>query len=428
MSLVLIVAPFVLLLLGIPVYLILFTTSLIALSVSPTPMNEIIQTATFGSLDSFPLLAVPFFIFAGEVMGQGGIAKRLVAWVVTLIGGVRGSLAITTIASSEIFGAMSGSSVGCVAAVGRLLYPALQKEVYSKQFAVSLIASSGAIAVIIPPSIPLIIYGATAQQPITTLFIAGLIPAALVGLLAASYVIVRSKKRPAHLAGTAGFDIRAAWSATKEASWALGVPLVVFGGIYGGIFTPTEAAGVAAVYAILVSVFIYRDINFRDLWKIAQSSTELIAQIMIIVAGAGLYSWFLTTSGMPQALVSYIEALHLGVVGTLLLFNCLLLVVGSFLEPPAAILILTPLFMPVVTALGVNPIHFGIIIAVNLSIGMYTPPFGLNLFASQSLFDVPLSQIYKGVVPFLAINILALMLITYVPAISLLLVRGQPTP
>ena len=422
MNAVLIIAPFALLIVGIPVYLILFTTSLIALLVAPGSMTEIIQTATFGGLDSFPLLAVPFFIFAGEVMGRGGIAKRLVIWVVALIGGVRGSLALTTIASSELFGAMSGSSVGCVAAVGRLLYPALQKEGYSKPFAVSLIASSGAIAVIIPPSIPLIIYGATAQQPITTLFIAGLIPAALVGLFAATYVVFRSAKGRPREAVSAAIKFKSAWSATTDALWALGVPVVVFGGIYGGIFTPTEAAGVAAVYAILVSVFVYRDISFRDIWKIAQSSTELIAQIMIIVAGAGLYSWFLTTSGMPQTLVSSIEALHLGATATLLLFNCLLLVVGSFLEPPAAILILTPLFMPVITTLGVNPIHFGIIIAVNLSIGMYTPPFGLNLFASQSLFDVPLAQIYRGVLPFLAINIVALLLITYVPALSLLLV------
>ena len=422
MNTVLIVAPFVLLIVGIPVYLILFTTSLIALLVAPGSMTEIIQTATFGGLDSFPLLAVPFFIFAGEVMGQGGIAKRLVTWVVALIGGVRGSLALTTIASSELFGAMSGSSVGCVAAVGRLLYPALQKEGYSKPFAVSLIASSGAIAVIIPPSIPLIIYGATAQQPITTLFIAGLIPAALVGLFAATYVVIRSASKPRE-AVSAAIKFKSAWSATKDALWALGVPVVVFGGIYGGIFTPTEAAGVAAIYAILISVFIYRDISFRDIWKIAQSSTELIAQIMIIVAGAGLYSWFLTTSGMPQTLVSSIEALHLGATATLLLFNCLLLIVGSFLEPPAAILILTPLFTPVITALGVDPIHFGIIIAVNLSIGMYTPPFGLNLFASQSLFDVPLAQIYRGVLPFLAINVVALLLITYVPALSLLLVK-----
>jgi C4-dicarboxylate transporter, DctM subunit len=416
----LLLLPFLLLFIGLPIYVILLATSLVALPISGVSM-DVIQTTIFGSLDSFPLLAIPFFVLAGEIMGRGGIARRLVAWVVAIIGGVPGCLALTTIASSELFGAMSGSAVGCVAAVGRLLLPALRDEGYGDRFSVSLIASSGAIAVIIPPSIPLIIYGAVGQQPITKLFLAGLLPAILVGVLDGSYVVWRARREmiPLH--------DRVRWSnavrATREAFWALLTPAVIFGGIYGGICTPTEAAGIAVVYATLVSRFIYRDVTWRQLAQIASDSGLLVGQIMIIVVAAGVYSWFLTTSGLPQLVIGAIRDWQLGSVQTLLVFNALLLVVGSFLEPPAAILILTPLFMPVITTLGIDPIHFGIIIAVNLSLGMYMPPFGLNLFASHSLFDVPLGMLYRGVLPFLAVNLVALAIITYVPAISLFLPR-----
>jgi C4-dicarboxylate transporter DctM subunit len=307
-----------------------------------------------------------------------------------------------------------------VAAVGRLLLPALREGGYGDRFSVSLIASSGAIAVIIPPSIPLIIYGAVAQQPITKLFLAGLIPAILVGILDGAYVVWRAKREgiPMHT-HTSWAN---AWAATREGFWALLTPALIFGGIYGGIFTPTEAAGVAVVYATIVSRYVYRDVTWRDLWVIAGDSALLVGQIMIIVVAAGVYSWFLTTSGLPQMVVATIQGWQLGQTQTLVVFNLLLLVVGSFLEPPAAILILTPLFMPVVTALGVNPIHFGIIVAVNLSLGMYMPPFGLNLFASHSLFGVKLGTLYRGVIPFLAINMVALALITYVPWFSLFLI------
>ncbi len=419
MTILLLAMPFILLFFGLPIYIVLLLTSLLVLAVSGVSV-EIIQTTIFGSLDSFPLLAIPFFVLAGEIMGRGGIARRLVAWVVSIIGGVPGCLALTTIASSELFGAMSGSAVGCVAAVGRLLLPALREGGYQDRFAVSLIASSGAIAVIIPPSIPLIIYGAVAQQPITKLFLAGVIPAILVGALDGAYVIYRARREgiPQHPRAR----LRNIAVATKQAIWALFTPMLIFGGIYGGIFTPTEAAGVAVVYATLVSRFIYRDVTWRDLWTITGDSALLVGQIMIIVVAAGVYSWFLTTSGLPQMIVGAIQGWQLGRTETLMVFNLLLLVIGSFLEPPAAILILTPLFMPVVNALGVSPIHFGIIVAVNLSIGMYMPPFGLNLFASHSLFNTRLSVLYRGVIPFLAINLVALAVITYVPWFSLFLI------
>jgi C4-dicarboxylate transporter, DctM subunit len=414
-----ILVPFVLLFVGFPIYLILFITALIALSFILGGSPTIVQTTIFGSLDSFPLLAIPFFIFAGEIMGRGGIAKRIIVWVISIVGGVRGSLALTTIASSELFGAMSGSAVGTVAAVGRLLLPALRENGYDERFAVSLIAASGAIAVVIPPSIPLIIYGVVAQQPVTVLFLAGIIPALLIGLIDAAYVLWYARKTG--VPTTARQRISDILKSTRDAAWALGTPVVIFGGIYGGIFTPTEAAGVAVVYAFAVSMFIYKDIGWPELWQITMASAKLIAQIMIIVSAAGLYSWTLTTSGIPQQVVALVTGAHIGLYGTLVIFNLVLLFVGSFLEPPAAILVLTPVFLPVVTALGMSPIHFGIVVAVNLSVGMYMPPFGLNLFASHSLFGAPLSSIYRGVIPFLIINLVALIVITYVPQISLLL-------
>ena len=327
---------------------------------------------------------------------------------------------MTTIVSSELFGAMSHTAVGTVAAVGRLVYPALKSGGYGDRFTVSLIASSGAIAVVIPPSIAMILYSMSAQQSAITLFTAGILPSVLIGLVDAAYVILYSRTRKVAVGEKASWA--RIWAATKEAGWALGTPVVIFGGIYGGIFTPTEAAGVAAVYSIVVTMFIYRDIGWRDLWRITVDAVFLISQILIIVTAAGIYSWLLTTSGIPQSIVETINAAHLSLWQTLLMINLGLLMVGSFLEPPAAIMILTPLLLPMVEAAGVNPIHFGIIMAVNLSIGMYTPPFGLNLFASQAIFSQPLAVIYRGVLPFVLINFATLMVISYVPAISLALV------
>jgi C4-dicarboxylate transporter DctM subunit len=213
------------------------------------------------------------------------------------------------------------------------------------------------------------------------------------------------------------------WKTSKDASWAVGSLAVIFGGIYGGVFTPTEAAGVAVVYSLLVTIFVYREVDLAGLWRILMASAYLISQILLIVTSAGIYSWLLTTSGIPQQIVASISALDMPRWELLLILNMGLLLAGSFLEPPAAILILTPLLLPIVRNVGVNPIHFGIIVAVNLSLGMYTPPFGLNLFSSQAIFNAPLSRIYLGVLPFLVVNFIALMIITYVPEISLVLVK-----
>jgi C4-dicarboxylate transporter, DctM subunit len=414
-ALIYLVLPAVLLVLGLPIFLTLFVTCIVILLVAGLPTGGI-QIYMFGSLDNFPLLAIPFFVLAGEIMAQGGVARRIVVWVISVIGGVRGSLAVTTVAASELFGAMTHTAVGTVVAVGRMTYPSLRESGYDERFAAGLIASSGAIAVVIPPSIAMIIYSMVAQQSAIALFTAGILPSLLIGLVDTLYVMAyaRFKNVPAN----PRTSWAAIWASTKDASWSLGTIIVIFGGIYGGIFTPTEAAGVAVIYSLFVTMVVYREVNFTDLWRIVTSAVGLIAQIMIIVTAAGIYASLLTTSGIPQQIVANINGLHLPAWAMLLCLNIILLAMGSFLEPPAAILILTPLLLPIVQAAGVHPIHFGIIMAVNLSIGMYTPPFGLNLFASQAVFETPLGTVYRGVLPFVLLNFVTLLVITYVPAIS----------
>jgi C4-dicarboxylate transporter, DctM subunit len=413
------VLPAILLVLGLPIFLVLLVTCLVVVLFITDVPTPAVQTFLFSSLDNFPLLAVPFFVLAGDIMAQGGIARRVVVWVMALIGGVRGSLAVTTVAASELFGAMAHTAVGTVVAVGRMIYPSLREGGYSEKFSVGLIASSGAIAVVIPPSIAMILYSLSAQQSAIALFTAGILPSLLIGVVDAIYVLIYARIKWIPLTDKARWVT--IWETTKEASWSIGTVVVIFGGIYGGIFTPTEAAGVAVIYSLFVTMVVHREIGLRELWRIIQSSVFLIAQILMIVTAAGLYSWLLTTSGMPQQIVAEIHALQLPTWALLLSINVVLLIMGSFLEPPAAILILTPLMLPLVQSVGVDPIHFGIIMAVNLSIGMYTPPFGLNLFATQAVFQTPLGNIYRGVLPFLAINFATLMVITYVPSISMVL-------
>jgi C4-dicarboxylate transporter DctM subunit len=413
--------PLILLMIGFPIFLILLVTSIIAvLTIADVP-TEAIQTYMFGSLDNFPLLAVPFFVLAGEIMAQGGIARRIISMVMAIVGGVRGSLAVTTVAASELFGAMSHTAVGTVVAMGRMIYPSLKENGYGDRFAVGLIASSGAIAVVIPPSIAMILYAISAEQSAVLLFTAGILPSLLIGIIDAAYVMSYARVKGVPLGARARWET--IWKTTKEAGWSIGSLGVIFGGIYGGVFTPTEAAGVAVVYSLFVTMFIHREVDLAGVWRILMASAFLISQILLIVTSAGIYSWLLTTSGIPQQIVASINAMHMPRWELLLILNVGLLLAGSFLESPAAILILTPLLLPIVRGVGVDPIHFGIIVAVNLSLGMYTPPFGLNLFTSQAIFDTPLGRIYLGALPFLLVNFVALMIITYVPAISMVLIR-----
>ena len=406
-----------LMILGLPVALSMAVASLLYILATGVVPDVIVAQRMIAGVESFPLLAVPLFVFAGEIMGRGGIARRLVEWVLSVVGGVRGSLALATIASAELFGSMSGSSVGCVAAIGRLMIPELTRRGYTAVFSGSLIASCGAIATIIPPSITMIIYGVAAQQSVPKLFLAGIVPGILIGILVSIYLLIYARINLVPLTDPLRWEN--VWRSTVDAAWSLFAPVVILGGIYGGIFTPTEAAGIACIYAIVIARYVYREMTWLELWHTAIDSARIIAQILVIVSAAGAYSWVVTTSGFPGLLVDTIASFKVDTWLLLLIINVVLLFVGTVLEPPAAILILTPLLVPLVMQAGVDQIHFGIIFTVNLAVGMFIPPFGLNLFATHALFGIPLGRLYRGVLPFIAIYLVALALITYIPAITL---------
>ena len=415
------IVPVILLVLGFPIFVILLATAAIILIIfAPVPPMAL-HINMFGSVDKFALMAVPFFIFAGEIMGHGGISKRIVAWVLSIIGGVRGSLALTTVGTCTVFGAISGSSPATVAAVGRLLYNPLRNAGYNEKFSSGLLASSGAIAIVIPPSISMILYGASAEQSVALLFVAGVIPGLVMAALMAAYIYAFALRTGIREAS--GFSFAQFLTASKEGVWALGTPFIILGGIYAGIFSPTESAGVACVYAIIVTRFIYGDISWKGIWDVSVNSMYLTAQVLIIVAAAGVFSQLLTISGIPQDAVAAIQDMNMEPWMVLMVINIFLLFVGCLLDPGSAILVLTPLLAPIAAAMGVDLIHFGIIMTVNLAIGMFTPPFGLNIFVTQALFKAPLSSIYPGLVPFIIVNLIALAIITYIPELSLFLTQ-----
>ena len=421
MAWVMVLLPIGLLVLGFPVFIILMTTSAVVLFLFMDVPLTIAHLKMFGSVDKLSFLAAPFFIFAGELMSRGGLSNRIVTWVLSLSGGMRGSLPITAVGSCAFFGAMSGSGAATTAAVGQVLYKPLLNNGYSESFSAGVLASSGAIAVIIPPSIAMILYGGSAEVSVVKLFIAGFIPGIMLAALMALYIYIYARIN--NLGETQSFSLANFISASRRGFLALATPLIILGGIYSGIFDPTEAGAVAGIYAIVVTMFAYGDLDLRGLWEAAVRTAYVCAQIFIIIAAAGLYSWLLTISGVPQAIAAFIQDIGAQPWAVLLVINLLLLVVGCLLDPTSAIIILTPLLIPIVQAADVDLIHFGIIMVMNLEIGMFTPPFGLNIFVVQSVLRAPLAAIYRGVMPFIIINIIALGIVTYVPDVSLVLTR-----
>ncbi|MGF1608348.1 MAG: TRAP transporter large permease [Kiloniellales bacterium] len=414
----LIALPAALFLAGLPIYIVLLAgataTLLLFMSVPPLALHQVM----FGGVDNYALLAVPFFIFAGDLMARSGIAGLLVRWTLAIIGHIRGSLGVATIGTATLLGAVSGSSPATVAALGQTLYPDLRRSGYGERFSLGLITSSGSIAIIVPPSIAMILYGATAEQSIPRLFLAGILPGILLALLVAAYIFLWAQRRELesgrHQAGSVA-------AVTRDALAALFMPLFVLGGIYLGLFSPTEAGGFACLYAILVARFLFRSLTWSVILESAVQSAYLTAQVLIIVASASVFSWVLSVQGVPQAILGWIAGLELSAVSFLLAINLLLLMLGCFLDPTSAILVLTPMLMPIIQHLGIDPIHFGIIMTVNLAIGMFTPPFGLNIFVSQSVLSARLADIYRGLLPFFCVQIVALAAITFVPQLSLLL-------
>ena len=413
------VLPLVLLAIGTPVFLVFLTAAAVTIMFFlPVPAIAL-QQVLFGGLDNYALLAIPFFVFAGELMSSSGIAHRLINWAMAMVGRVPGSLGIATVGASTAIGAISGSSVAAVAALGKTLYPKLVASGYGKERAGGLLASSGAIDIVIPPSIAMILYGLAAEQSIPRLFMAGLLPGLLMAAMMAGFVFIVAKRSGIPSEGR--FEPKIAWHATTQAFWALLMPVFVLGGIYLGVFSPTEAGGFACAYAIVVALFIYRTMTVRDVIRAAGNAAILSGQILIIVAAASVVTWMLTTQGVPQAIIAWINALQLGPMTFLLAVNVVLLAIGCVLDPTSAILVFAPLLAPIAVSLGIDPIHFGIVMTVNLAIGMFTPPFGLNIFVAQSVTGLPAHALYRGVAPFVVVLVLALLVITYVPALSLTL-------
>lgn len=421
MSFALAFLPIALLLLGFPIFLVLLASVSTALVFfMQVPLSALHQNL-FGSIDAYALLAIPFFIFAGELMGRGSVADRLVGFVNAGVGSVRGSLAVTTVGASALFGAISGVSSATVATIGRAMLPALRKGGYPEKFSAGLLTSVGAIDIIIPPSIPMIVYGAAAQQSVPRLYAAGIFPGLLLAGLLCAYVMWFARRN--RIGGGEPFSLAGFWAATLHGLGALGAPVIILGGIYGGVFSPTEAAAVACLYAIVVARYFYRELSWRDIVASAATTAVFTGQILIIVACASVFGWLLTVNQVPATIVEWLTSMQLPSWSLLLAINVLLLLVGCFLDPLSAILLLAPLLVPLVTAIGVDPIHFGIIVTVNLSIGLFHPPFGINIFVAQSVLKLPLETIYRGIVPFVFIYLIALGLITYIPDISLIGVR-----
>ena len=417
---VLVVLPVVLLLLGFPIFTILLLSSIAMITLIMDIEPALLHNQMFNAVGSQPLFAVPFFIFAGAIMSQGGISRRLVDWILSLIGPARGSLALTTVGTCTVFGAISGSSPATVAAVGGMMYPSLREKGYDEKFSSGLIASSGAIASIIPPSIAMILYAASSEQSVTELFSAGILPGILIAVLMAGYIYIYARRKGIREHGS--YNLARIGRTTLAGLPALGTPAIILGGIYGGVVTPLEAAGVACVWGALVAVFIYRELSWKQLWQVSVESVYLTAQVLIIVAASGVFSYLLTINQIPQGLVSFLQSLEASQFQVLLIINVFLLVVGCLLDPASAILVLTPLLVPIAKAVGIDLVHLGIIMTVNLSIGMFTPPFGLNIFVTQALFRVPLSKLYPGLVPFIIVNLIGLLVITYWEGLSLFLV------
>ncbi len=405
--------------LGFPIWAVLAASSFIALTLgSNTPLIVVVQRL-FTAVDSFPILAVPLFMIAGNLMETGGISRRLINFCDSLLGSLTGGLAMVGVLTCMFFAAISGSGPATVAAIGGILIPAMEEAGYDKAFAAAVMAVAGAIGVIIPPSIPMVNFGVVGSVSISTLFAAGFGPGILVGISLMIVCYVTAKKRGYGKANATKFSLANVGKKFIEAFWALLMPVIILGGIYGGIFTPTEAAAVSVVYGFVVGLVIYREMDIKKIPGLFMSAGKSTAMVMMIIATAASFGWILTSERIPDVIAAAMISISSNKIVILLLINILLLIVGCLMETTAAIIILTPIFLPIVTQLGVNPVHFGIIMVVNLAIGMSTPPLGVNLFVACGIAKVSVDQITKAIVWLLIANIIALLLVTYIEPISM---------
>jgi len=409
-----------LLVLGVPIAIVIGFTAVIGLMDSGINM-QIAARRMFSGVDSFTLMSIPFFIFAGDLMLKGGTSKRLVNFANTAFGWITGGVSVTAVASCMLFSALSGSSPATVAAVGTIMIPNLIENKYPPKFAVGLLCAAGSLGIILPPSITMLVYGVVAEQSISRLFVASIVPGLFIGFVLIGAAVVYSKinnfpvnERPAFKAVVKSFC---------EAFASLLMPVIMLYSIYAGIATVTEAAAVSIVYSFLVGFLIHKELKLQDILPTAKKSVVMTSMIMFVIAATDIFNWYLTFQRVPIQLAQTILQLSDSPIIILMLINILLLIVGMVVNPSAAVLVLTPLLLPIVTRLGVNPIHFGVIMIVNLGIGFLTPPAGLNLFVAVGISKLSMTEVIKGCLPFVAIMIIALMVITYVPWISLVLLN-----
>ena len=416
MSQIMIISMLLFFILTIPVAVSIGLASLLGIHVAG--INWLVVAQQFyAALDKFPLAAIPFFILAGNLMQAAGISERMVNFAKSLVGNMQGGLACSCVITCMIFAAVAGSSVATTFAVGAILIPAMVKHGYPKPFAASLQATAAELGVIIPPSVPIILFAVSTQTDLGSLFIGGILPGFLIAGALVLYVWLYAKKN--NLGLRDGENRLNFWKAFNQAKLALLMPVIILGGIYGGIFTPTEASVVAVVYALLIGMFVYRTLSFKSLSTTFRNAAIGTAVIMFLIANAGLFGFLLNRAGIPQQLGEWLAHVFSDKYTFLLGVNAALFVIGMFIETSASIVVLAPLLLPVAVGFGVDPVHFGIIMVVNLAMGMITPPFGVNLFAACAVAKMSVDQLIRPLIPFVAVTLLCLLLITYIPWFAL---------
>lgn len=402
---------------NVPIAASLCLATIVSIIASDSVPMIVVGQKLFASIDSFPLMAIPFFMIAGNLMEQGGISRRLISFAKTIIGSLSGGLALVTVLASMFFAAISGSSPATVAAIGSIMIPAMVRQGYSKEFATATQASAGYIGVIIPPSIPMVTFGVVTGTSIGSLFIAGFIPGALFGLalMIVAYVISRKNE----YSGDKRASMMETFRAFKDSIIALLMPIIILGGIYGGIFTPTEAANVAVVYGLFVGLFVYKELKWSDIPEVLKKSAISSSLVMLIIATASSFGLILTREAIPAQIAEMFISITSNPIFLLVLINIMLLVIGTFMETNAAIIIMAPIFFPVIMKMGIDPVHFGVIMVANLAIGMITPPLGVNLFVACGLTKLKIEQVVKANWWYLLASLIVMGLITYLPAISM---------
>ena len=410
---------FVFMFLGVPVAISLGLSGAVSILLfSPDSLSSL-AIKLFETSDSYTFLAIPFFLLSGAFMTTGGVAQRLIDFANACVGHIRGGLAIAAVLACMLFAALSGSSPATVAAVGSIAVAGMVRSGYPKEFGAGIICNAGTLGILIPPSIVMVVYSAATETSVGKLFMAGVIPGLLLGviLMVVIYIVARVKNLPAQPRAT----FREWLHTAQRAFWGLLLLVIILGGIYSGLFTPTEAAAVAAVYSAFIALFVYKDMSLKECPKVLLESGRLTIMLLFIIANAMLFAHVLTTEQIPQQITNWVLSEGLTPLGFLIMVNIVLLIAGSFMEPSAIILILAPIFFPIAMELGIDPIHLGIVMVVNMEIGLVHPPVGLNLFVTSAVTGLTLGQTIRAALPWLSILLLFLLLVTYVPFISLAL-------